>query len=121
MQKEPGTPVSTNVPSVPFLHSVCPELALPVLGPQQHHTNKNTKGGGRPVCKYAMDPPAGIKDGAGRALDLRSRCLPGASRALPQSLSSVLSSTAQSPAIPGKDSWPSGDRRSELGSELLRP
>lgn len=31
-------------------------------------------------------PPAGIKGGAGRAPDHRSRCLPGAGRALPRSL-----------------------------------
>lgn len=56
-------------------------------------------------------PPAGIKGGAGRAPDLRSRCLPGAGRALPRSLLPRVPACRlqlrQSPAAPGKDSKPS--------------
>lgn len=56
-------------------------------------------------------PPAGIKGGAGRAPDLRSRCLPGAGRALPRSLLPRVPARhlqlSQSPVAPGKDSKPS--------------
>ena len=64
-------------------------------------------------------PPAGIKGGAGRAPDRRSRCLPGAGLELPRSLPpgvSRVSSTAQSPAAPGKDSKPSCDKSQRWGA-----
>lgn len=56
-------PLSTKVPSVPCLSSVCPELTLRVWSllcesrvPQQRHTDTDTEGGGQPVCKYPRGP-----------------------------------------------------------------
>lgn len=105
--------MSTSVPSVPSLHSVFPELESWVPSSATHrHGYQGRRAARMQISEGPRDaPPAGIKGGAGRAPDLRSRCLPGAGRALPRSLLPRVPACRlqlrQSPAAPGKDSKPS--------------
>lgn len=117
-----GPPASTSAPSVPCLHSVFPELESWVpLAPHRHGHQ------GRRAARMQISegprvaPPAGIKGGAGRTPDGRSRCLPGAGLVLPRSLPPGVPECLLQLSLPPLLVRTELRQESEVGSELLRP